>query len=232
MNQIAPRHHNQPPDPIDTALSPYSDAIEEASNWLDGDPVQSEDQMKVVDALAKDVKAALKAVQSAEESETKPLYDEWKAAKARFKPTLDDLDRLKKGLAALVNDFKRKLAEARERERREAEAAARKAREEAEAKARAAQETDIEAQREAAAAHAAAIDAQQAAQSIEKVKGLRTVVRHEITDHRALLHWIAQNDRDAVTAFIEEWARRNHRDMHTNGIAPDGLRIWQEKVAY
>jgi len=26
--------HNNPPDPIDTALAPFGDAIEEAQNWL------------------------------------------------------------------------------------------------------------------------------------------------------------------------------------------------------
>ena len=30
------RNHNNPPDPIDEALAPYGDAIEEAQNWLDG----------------------------------------------------------------------------------------------------------------------------------------------------------------------------------------------------
>ena len=31
--------HNNPPDPIDEALAPYVDAIEEAQNWLDGEPI-------------------------------------------------------------------------------------------------------------------------------------------------------------------------------------------------
>jgi hypothetical protein len=60
------------------------------------------------------------------------------------------------------------------------------------------------------------------------VKGLRTVTRYEITDHRALLHWIAANRRADMTAFIEEWARKNHRETQQ----ADGLRGWTEKEAY
>lgn len=222
--------HNMPPDPIDEALAPYGDAIQEAENWLDGEPVQSEDQMRAVDELTKEVKAALKAVKSGEESEAKPVYDEWKAIKARWKPTIDDLERLKKGLVALVGDFKAKLA----REKAEAE---RKAREEAERKRREAEEAarvadaaDIEEQRRAAQAQQEAEEAQKAAAkaSNEQVKGMRKVVRYEITDHRALLHWIAANRRDDLTAFIEEWARRNHRDVRN----ADGLHVFETKEAF
>lgn len=224
------RLHNNPPDPIDEALAPFGDFISEAENWLDGSPVENEGQMKAVDDLTKQLKSAKKAVEDAEESEAKPFYDQWKAAKARYKPTLDDLDRLVKGLVAAVDMFKRKLAaEKAEAERIARAEAARKMRE-AEEAARAAAASDIEAQRAAAAAQAAAEEAQRIAAAAAKdtVKGLRTVTRYEITDHRALLHWIARNDREAVAAFIEEWARRNHKQHD----AAEGLRVWTEKEAF
>lgn len=225
------RKHNLPPDPLDEAIATDPEALELAEGMLTGTPVENEAQMRATDDLAKRLKAVKKAVEAAEESEAKPIYDEWKAAKARFKPTLDDLDRMIKGCASMVSDFKRKLAA----EKAEAE---RKAREEAEAKARAAHEaaqraadSDIDAQREAAMAQAEAEAAQKAAQQASRandVKGLRTVTRFEITDHRALLNWIAKNRRDDLTAFIEEWARRNHK----NNQAADGLRVWQDREAY
>lgn len=224
------RQHNNPPDPIDEALAPFGDFISEAENWLDGATVENEGQMKAVDDLTKQLKAAKKAVEAAEESEAKPFYDQWKAAKARYKPTLDDLDRMVKGLVAAVDGFKRKLAaEKADAERKAREEAARAVREAQEA-ARAAAATDIEAQRAAAAAQAAAEEAQRiaAAASKDTVKGMRTVTRYEITDHRALLNWIARNDREAITAFIEEWARRNHKENQK----ADGLRVWQEKEAF
>ena len=72
------------------------------------------------------------------------------------------------------------------------------------------------------------VAAEAAAAQKAKPKGLRTVTRYEVADHRALLHWIARNHPDDVTAFVEEWARKHHREHP----AADGLRVWQEKEAY
>lgn len=225
------RLHNNPPDPLDEALAPYGDALTEAENWLDGSPVENEGQMKAVDALLRQIKEAEKAVKGAEDSEAKPLYDAWKQAKARYAPTLDDLTRIKKGLVSIVDAFKRKLAAEKAEAERKARAEAEAARRAAEEAARKADAADLEAQRQAAEAKAAAdlAQAQAAAASKDTVKGLRTVWRYQITDHRALLHWIAQNDREAVTTFIEDYARRHHKDK---AFAADGLRAWQEKEAF
>ena len=223
--------HNNPPDPLDEALAAYSDAIEEAQSWLDGTPVQDEAQMKAVDALLKDIKAAKSAATAAQKSEAAPLHDAWKAALARYKPTIDDLDRIAKGLAAAVDGFKRKLAAEKKAAERAAWEAAEKARREAKARHDAADVSNIESQREAEEAKRAAMEAEKAAQQARKqsesVKGLRKVTRYEITDHRAALHWIAANDRDAVTAFIEDYVRRNHQSSQI-----DGVKVWQEKEAF
>lgn len=241
-----PAGHNMPPeeisespildediiqadDPIDAALAPYGDVIAEAENWLDGTPVENEGQMKAVDDLLKGLKEARKAFTAAEEEAAKPLYEAWKKEKERWKPTLADLDRMVKGLAKLMDGFKRKLAA-------EQEAARRKAFEEAEAKRRAAEEAareaaagDIEAQREAAARIEEAKRADEAARatSREKVKGLRTVHKHVVEDHKAALNWIAKNDREAVTRFIESYVADNFRKRTI-----DGVRSWEEKEAF
>lgn len=225
------RLHNNPPDPLDEALAPYGDYIAEAEAWLDGQTVTDEGQMRAVDDLLKQIKAADKAVTLAQKSEAAPLHDAWKAALARYKPTLDDLDKIKKGLAALVDGFKRKLAEEKRAAERAAWEAAETARQEAEAKAAQADATNIEAQREAEAAKQAAMEAEKAAQAAKRdtasVKGLRTVTRYQIEDHRAALHWIAANDREAMTAFIEEYVRRNHKAAQIEGV-----KVWQEKEAF
>jgi len=198
-------NHNNPPNDLDEALSPYGDAIELAEGMLSGDPVENEVQMKAVDAVLKDIKAAEKAVKMSEESAAKPVYDAWKAEKARFTPTLEDLARIKKGLTAMVGDFKKALAAKKEAERRAAFAEADRLRKEAEAKAR--NDSDIDAQREAAAMALAAKQAQQAARQTEKVKG---------------------NDKPAVTAFIEDYAQR-FRQINT---PMDGLRVWEDREAF
>ena len=227
---MADKLSNNPPDPIDEATAPFGDAISEAENWLDGSPVENEAQMKAVDALIKSIKAAEKAVGDAEESEAKPIYDQWKAAKARYAPTLADLGRIKKGLISIVDSFKRKLAaEKAEAARLAQEEMWRKARE-AEEASRKANAGDIEAQRNAAALQQAFDDAEAKARVAEKdtVKGMRKVTRYEVTDHRALLNWIAKNRRDDLTAFIDEWARKNHKAS----VGADGLRVWEQKESF
>lgn len=229
MNAPAPIGHNSPPDPIDEALAPYGDAISEAENWLDGTPVENEDQMKAVDAVIKDIRAAKSDLAKAKKSATAPLHDVWKAEIARWKPTEDDIERRLKGLAAVVDPFKRKLAEEKEAAKRAAYEEARRKEREAEEAARKADVSDYEAATEAARLQAEAVEAKKAASAANKdtVKGLRTVTRYAIEDHRAALHWIAANDRDAVTAFIDEYVRRNHKTAQI-----DGVKVWQEKEAY
>ena len=95
--------------------------------------------------------------------------------------------------------------------------------------ARAAQASDIQAQRDAAEKAAMAQQAAQeaSAKQKDKVKGMRTVHRYEIEDHRAALHWIARNHRDAVTAFVEAFVGSNHKAMDI-----DGVKQWTEKEAF
>lgn len=221
--------HNNPPDPIDEALAPYGDFISEAENWLDGTKVENEDQMRDVDALTKEIKAALKAVNAGEKSAAAPLHDAWKAEKARWKPTIDDLTRIRDGLVSLVGDFKKKLAAEKAAAERKAWEEADKARREAEAKAAEAASGDIEAQREAAAAkeQAAALVKEASAARNDTVKGMRKVQKYEIQDHRDALHDIAANDREAITAFIEEYVRRNFKTRTIQGV-----RVWEEKEAF
>jgi len=230
MNAPAVIGHNNPPDPIDEALAPFGDVISEAENWLDGQKVETEAQMKAADVLLKGIKSARKAVDEARDLSTKPLHDAWKTEVARWKPTQDDLDRLAKGLIALLDDFKRKLAAEKEAARKEAERLAWEETRKAQEAARLADAGNIEATRAAAAQMEAAEEAQRKAAEAAKdtVKGLRTVTRYEITDHRALLNWIAKNDRDAVTAFIEEYARKEHKVIAN----ADGIRVWMEKEAF
>jgi hypothetical protein len=219
---------NNPPDPIDEALAPYAHILDEAQNWLDGEVVTDEGQMRAVDEIQKSIKQALKDLNAARDMATKPLHEAWKAEIARWKPTQEDLERISKGLAAAQDPFKRQLAAQKEAEKRAAWEAADRARREAEEAARAARASDIEAQREAAHKAALAQAAAEAATSKQRdrVKGMRTVHRYEIEDHRVALHSIVKNDREAVTAFIEAYVAKHHRT-----VVIDGVRTWEEKVA-
>lgn len=231
MNKIAPIAgigHNGSPDPLDEALAYYGDDITEAEGWLDGKVVENEGQMRAVDEIRETMRQARLSVEKAEKAEVGPLHEAWKAAKARYKPTLDDVARIEKGLVALVDGFKRKLAAEKEAAERLARAEAAAARAVAEQAMRAADPTNIEAQRAADDAKAAADAATRKAQDASKdqVKGLRTTHFHEVEDPRAALHWIAVNDREALTAFIVEYARLNFRSKQIAGV-----KTWTERVA-
>lgn len=221
--------HNMPPDPLDEALAPFGDHIAEAENWLDGGIIETEAQMNAADELLRQIKDAEKAVRAAEESAAKPLYDAWKAAKARFAPTLDDLGRIRKGLIAALDGFKRQIAAAKEEAARLARAEAERKMREAERAAATALETDIAAQREAARARDEAEAAIAAASAADKdtVRGLRTVTRYEIGDERAALHWIAGHDRPALSGFVAEYVRQHHKKASIAGV-----RVWTEKEAF
>lgn len=218
MDRIITAKDNAPPDPLDDALAPFCDAISEAEGWLDGAPVETEAQMKAVDALLAEVKAAEKAVAAADESATKPLYDAWKREKARFKPTIDDLARIRKGLIALVDGFKRRLAAEKEAAKREAQRAAWQAAEEARRAAETANVADIASQREAAEKQAAFEAAQAAAKAAEAdtVRGLRSYDVVEIVDATAFARWLWANDRHALEVWMLDYARRHA--LHIPGV--------------
>ena len=221
--------HNNPPDPIDQALAPYADAIAEVEGWLDGEPIDSDGQLDATTGLLKTIKQALKDVNAARDSAVKPLRDAWHFELARWKPTQNDLNRLVKGIVAIQAPYKRQKAAEIEDAKRKAWQEADEARRAAEKAAQEASAGDIEAQREAEAARQAAMDAevQASKQAKAKVGGMRTAHKYEITDRRAALHWIAQNDKDAMTDFIEAYVSKNHKDRDI-----DGVKTWQEKEAF
>ena len=219
---------NNPPDPIDTITAAFEDDRTEAEGWLDGKPVENEAQMNAADKLRGLMRDWRLALEKGQKSATAPLHDIYKAELERWKPTIEDAKRIEAGLVGILDGFKRKLSVQKVEADRIAQAAAWEATHKAQEATRLADATNIEATRAAAAAMAQAEELQRAAKvaSADTVKGLRTVTRYEITDHKGLLNWIARNDRDAITAFIEEWARKNHKTA-----AADGLRVWTEKEA-
>lgn len=235
MNNVNPRAiigGNSPPEPVDMMLTiqnAYDGVFAEVANWLDGSPVENDAQMRAVDTLMAEVKAAAKEASGAKEAEYRPHKDACDAVVARWKVFLDDLDRQAKGLAAVVNGYKRKREAERQEAERKARLEAERAREEAARAARAAEASNIEAQREVARIQREAEEAQRKVSALasDKTRGLRIVAKYEITDHRAALHWIAANDRDAITAFIEEYVRRYHKDREI-----DGVKKWTDREAY
>lgn len=220
---------NNPPCPIETVIAAYDGILTEAQNWADGEPVTDEAGMKAVDVVLKGFKTYKTALVKAGKERTAPLHTAWKDEIAAVQVYTDDADRLQKCLVDIVGPFKKALADEAQAKERAAWEETNRLRREAEAKAATARAGDVEAQRESDAAKQAVMDAEKVAKAAQKdaPKGMRKVTKHEITDHKAALHWIARNDADAMTAFINEYVGKNHK---TKTI--DGVRVWSEKEAY
>lgn len=223
---IATIGHNGAPDPIADAVAPFLNDMHEAANWADGAKVENDGQEAAVDALIKRIKEAKKAVEHAEESDAKPIYDQWKARKAMWKPTLDDLDRVVKALVATVDPFKRAKAAAKEEAARKAREDAILAAELARKAAASVDRSNLDAVREAEAAAAASkqaeYDAKRAAQ--DGVKGMRTYTVKTITDGTACARWIWANDKDALLAWMQQYVDRASAPI-------DGVEVTTEKRA-
>lgn len=232
MNKLSPIGHNNPPHPIDQITAEYENTRLEAENWTDGKPVENEGQMKAVDELRGSMRQFRLSLEKGQKAATEPLRAVYQSELDRWKPYVADVKRIEDCLVAVLDQFKRKLAAEKEAARKEAERLAWEATRAAQEAASQADAGDLEAQRAAAQAVADAEAAQKLAMAAQKdtVKGLRTVTKFEVTDHKALLHWIALNDKPALTAFIDEWARANHKSRL--GQDTDGLRVWQDKEAF
>ena len=224
---------NSPPaeivDPMEVAIAAFNADREEAETWLDGKKVENQGQLDSVEALSATMREAHKELEAAKEGEYRPHKTKCDDVVAKYKPTLKDYDDIIKGLVGLVGPYKKKLHDEAEAAKQAAWNEARRLEREAEAKAAAADVSNIDEQRDAQAAKQSAMDAQQSARTVAKSapKRMRKVTKNEITDYKAALHWIAVQDRDAMTAFIVEYVRQNHK---TKTI--DGVRVWDDREAY
>lgn len=208
--------HNQPPA-FDAFSMALDDVYDEAKNFLDGAPVESKGQADAIGLILTTARKLRKDADAERASEKKPHDEAGKAVQAKWKPLLDRADNI---ITAAQKPLAAFLAAEDERQRE----AARKAREEAERLAREAQEAHAAAAGNLAAlehaeamqkdAKAAAKDAARAdkarpqAAGEGKALGLRSYWTHHITDRRELLNWVAKNDPDALTAMLDEYARR------------------------
>lgn len=232
--QIAKIGDNNPPvetpSEIDLIIEPFGMYLDEADNWLDGDDdaVKTEDQMKAVDDLNKQVKKAAKAIDDERKARVKPFNDQVSEINAAYNARKEKLKLKSDGLVKLVGGYKKVLLEKQQAERAAKAAEADRLAKEA-AKAAQASDTDIRAKEAALEAEKAARSAQKEAKKADKAKvgGLRTVTKFEITDYKKTIHDIAVNDKEAIKKFCDDYARLNHRNR-----AIAGVEVWQEQEAF
>lgn len=208
--------HNNPPAVEAMALH-VEDLFKLVSDTTDGAEVKTDEQEAALDGLLDDVRQAKKDSEANRKSEKQPHLDAGAAVDAAWKPILSRLD-------AAANEIKAKLTPYRIAKEAAKAEAARKAREEAEAreaKAREALSSDgpLEQRYDAEQSLTTAQKLKVAANKIDRSPtGLRPHNVVTVTDRRAALNWIAKNDPDALSAFVDDYARRNAPTRQMDGV--------------
>jgi hypothetical protein len=220
MNAIATIGHNRGPTPFDDCERKVLDLFDEAKNFLDGEAITTQDMADAVSKLLDMIRKAKKEADDFRAAEKKPHDDAAKAVQEKWKPLITrcDLaaDAAKKALTPYL--------EAVEREKRAVAEAARKA---ADEQAKAAQEAlrasrdDLAAREQAEAMLESAKKAEAVASRAEKDKAqgkggaravsLRTTYVSDIQDYQALAAHVWREDREALTAFLDDYAAQKVR---------------------
>lgn len=207
---------NQPP-PHEAMALHVEDLFQLVSDTTEGAQVTTDEQEAALDSLLDDVKKAAKDAEATRKAEKEPHLEAGRQVDANWKPIKDRLD-------AAAAEIKRLLTPYRVAKQAAKAEAERKAREEAAAKEAAAQAKLQEPEHLQARFDAeqdlkeARILKAQANRSAREATGLRTYKVVTVDNRRDALNWIAKNDADALTAFVEDYARRNAPTRPMDGV--------------
>lgn len=231
---------NNPPSSIDDSRSTYK----LIAQFLKDNPiVESETTALSANETLAIGKSTLKALEIAEGAEADPLYSQWKAAKAKYKPAIDGMKKIVDEVAARLTEFmkaeqrrrqqeadeKRRIAEEAEHAAREAERLEAEARENASVgevgvdvagaieQADTAFDTFKKTARDATLAEKNA-DVRFKSRFAAKATTLRTIKTLVLTDATKAIAAIG------ITEKIQEAILSSARDYRkTNNLLPDGV---------
>lgn len=234
LNPAATIGHNHPIDPIDEALTAIADLYDEAKNFADGEPINSEVMHDTVTALRDAIHEAGKAADALRVEAKRPLDEQIAAIQDRFNPAIQPkkgmVDRAKASLGELLAAWRKQEAD-----KKAAIAAA--ARLEAERIAKEAQDAirasagNLAAREEAEALLVEARQAEKQAKRDDKAAtsglGLRTVWRAELEDMEKALDWGFGRAPERFMAIVQTMAEGVVR----SGMrSVPGFRVLEERV--
>lgn len=204
--------------PFELVEEKINDLYAEAGNWLDGDPIASQDQANEVQKLLRKIQAAAKEADAARKDEAKPHDDAKTAIQEKYNVLIGKTTKVT-GKTVLAEELCKKallpwLQKVEEENQRKAIEAKRIAEE----KAREAQEAmkarnSLE---DAEAAEKLAQDAKKAEQEYRKADnakanakgegravGLRDYYEPEIISEVEFARWLWTNNREVMTDFLK-----------------------------
>lgn len=233
FNPLAVIGNNQPPHVA--IFSEIEDLYEEAKNFADGEPIDSQELADAITKLRESIHEAGKKADALRVEEKKPLDDQIKAIQDRYnvyiQPKRGKVDKAKAALDDLLTPWRTRIAQ-------EKAAEAAKAAAEAEAARLAAQEAirassgNLAAREEAEELLADAKKLERFAGRANKAAtvgtGLRTIWKAEIVDIEQALDWYYGERPDAFRELIQSMADTDVR----NGVRKiQGFRVFDTKVA-
>jgi hypothetical protein len=229
---------NNPP-PLETWKLHIEELMEQANQFLDGEPIATQEQADSVGQLLGLLRQARKGADEQRATEKKPHDDAAKAVQANWKPLLDRCDlaeqTAKRALAPflLAQEAKKQAEAAAARE-----AAAQAAREAEEARRAASESANLAAREEADRLAKQAEKAASAANKAEKAKplaaglgravGLRSVWTAELVDPVEALKFYRAKEPEALKDWLRDQAAKDVRaGLHTI----PGFAVTEERVA-
>ena len=238
MNAPAHLIANAPADPFVLISESINDLLLEAENFLDGSPIETEEQEAAVASILTRLRREANAADDQRKAEKKPHDDAAKAVQTKWTPLLSKADLAvqcaKNALAAFLQ--KKEAAQ-----RAAVEAATEEARRQAEAAAQAAQQAkpDDLAGRQTARIlqeNAAAAEKQAArlarkpvqAKGGERAVGLRSVWTPTLTDPVAALKHYREREPDELKIWLVEQASK---DVRSGARSIPGFTITETRTA-
>lgn len=237
---------NNPPEPtqFDKVVKEVEALYGEASLWLDGAQVDSQELADGIGKLLNLLRATEKATDWARKVDKEPHDKAAKAVDAQYRPLLDKLklasDACKKALAPWLEKVEAEKRAAAEKARQEAEEKARKAQE----ALRAADAANLEARAQAEELVKAAKVAEKAASRAEndtarasggtgRAVSLRTVYTANVTDYTAAARHFWKSAPDEMRAFVQKLADDTVRSAGKGAasLSIPGVEIIEEKRA-
>ena len=233
FNPLAVIGNNQPPHVA--IFSEIEDLYEEAKNFADGEPIDSQELADAITKLRESIHDAGKKADALRVEEKKPLDDAVAAVQAKYNPYIQPkrgkVDKAKAALDDLLTPWRTRIAQ-------EKAAEAAKAAAEAEAARLAAQEAirassgNLAAREEAEELLADAKKLERTAKRADKAAtvgtGLRTIWKAEIVDIEQALDWYYGERPEAFRELIQSMADADVR----NGVRKiQGFRVYDTKVA-
>jgi hypothetical protein len=235
--------HNQPPATPYDALKAHIDDLEmEARNFLDGKPIETDEQAEAINKIREDARKARQAAEEQRKLEAKPFDEGKKAVQERWTPFTDE----KKGRCALIEDVCKQalapfLIKKDEAQRAAAQAATLEARRQAEAAAQAAEQaspSDLAGMTTARVLQENAAAAAKVAQKLDKARpqarggeravGLKSVWAPILTDSVAALRHYRERQPEALKSWLLEQA---FKDVRAGAREIPGFTISETKTA-